>query len=127
MVSANTKKEWNELEFLSWKEFQQMGPAIIQLEITRISKLLRQFTSEMDFYNALVKARFELNQFIAGVEKTTQAPLPNDCSDPLRRAIVAISMQEIELDEDADQTLQYVLDRLKIILIVPGYFLPVFH
>ena len=115
MSSANTKKEWNELEFLSWKEFQQMGPAIIQLEITRISKLLQQFTSKMDFYNALVKARFELNQFIAGVKKTTLAPLSNDCRDHLRKAIVAISLQEIELEEDANQTLHYILNRLNYV------------
>lgn len=92
-----------------------MAPAIIQLEISRISNLQQQFFSETDFYNALVKARFELKQFVEGIERTIQAPVPDDCSAHLREAIVALSLQGLELNKDTDRIVHYVLDRLNYV------------
>ncbi len=114
-MSTLKKKDWNELEFLSWKEFQQMGPAIIQLEITRIHKLSNQFTSETDFYNSLVKARFELKKFVVCVEETKHGPLPDSGMDHLRNAIMSISLGESNRDQATNQTLNYILERLNYV------------
>ncbi|MCH8124368.1 hypothetical protein IIC38_00130 [candidate division KSB1 bacterium] len=114
-MSTLKKKDWNELEFLSWKEFQQMGPAIIQLEISRISKLTNQFTPETDFYNSLVKARFELKNFVNCVKETKHGPLPDSSTDHLRNAIMSISLGESNQDQKANQTLNYILTRLNYV------------
>ncbi len=114
-MSTLKKKDWNELEFLSWKEFQQMGPAIIQLEISRISKLTNQFTPETDFYNSLVKARFELKKFVNCVKETKHGPLPDSSTDHLRNAIMSISLGESNQDQKANQTLNYILTRLNYV------------
>ena len=53
---------WNELQFLSWREFEQMAPSILQLEVTRLGKVMQSQIDDTDFHNRLVRARFSLQQ-----------------------------------------------------------------
>lgn len=104
--------DWNELEFLSWKEFQQMAPSIIQLEITRLGQLTVIPNDDTDIHNALVKARFELTKlgkYIASSDKNTQTDvfLPY-----LSNAILNITAIIGNTDSETRQILDYVLDRL---------------
>ena len=34
-------QSWNEIQFLSWDKFKGMAPSIIQLEITRLTRIMR--------------------------------------------------------------------------------------
>ena len=115
MQSKSVKKDWNELEFLSWQEFKQMTPTIIQLEITRLSKLIDKIPLQTDFRNALVKARFDLKKFTECLQETVHPPLPDTCVSNLQTAILAVSIENIGIDSKTTETLQYVLDRLNYV------------
>lgn len=109
------KRDWNELEFISWKEFQQMAPSILQLEITRISKLLQSFPSDTNFYNALVKVRFELKSFVECLEKTTQTQVESNCAAHLQNALICMPVAIQTIDPATRKILDYILDRIKYV------------
>lgn len=111
-----SKMGWNELQFLSWSAFRQMAPSIVQLEINRLSKLMRTLHRPGDYYNAIVRARFELKQFVACVERTEKDMIETTCAPHLRAAAVNISFEPDGLDAATKATCDYVLDRLNYIL-----------
>ena len=106
---------WNELQFLSWREFEQMAPSILQLEVTRLGKVMQTQIDNTDFHNRLVRARFSLQQFIDGIRKTEGETLDDSCLEHLRAAILSVSVQPPEMDEKAAATCGYVLDRLNYV------------
>ncbi|RMI09757.1 MAG: hypothetical protein D6681_06770 [Calditrichaeota bacterium] len=106
---------WNELEFLSWKEFRSMAPAIITLEINRIGRLLDTYSPELKVHNALVKGRYEMKQFVEKLERVEGPPLPPDFAAHLQAAILALSFSAHHLPETFQQELAYILDRLNYI------------
>jgi len=110
--SDKSKYHYNELEFLSWGEFQQMGPTILQLEITRLGTMIQSVIDDTDFYNRLVRARFALQQFNAALPKAEKTTAEQTCSAHLRTAIVNISFQPDDLDAESKRTCDYILDRL---------------
>ena len=67
---------WNELQFLSWTEFKQMAPSILQLEVTRLGKVMHDQIDDTDFHNSLVRARFSLRQFIGGIQHAESTARP---------------------------------------------------
>ena len=102
----------NELQFVGWKEFQQMVPSIVQLEISRLSRVIERMRKTPDRCNALVKARFELNKFVTCLQQADKTSLEDTCAPHLQAALLAISMQAAELDGDDAATLRYIADRL---------------
>lgn len=108
-------KNWNEIEFLSWLEFKQMAPAIVQLEITRIGRMIDLFPLKTDFRNALVKARFDLKKFSDALQDLKRPPLPDPCTGRLQSAIITLSLEDADANEDLLKALQYILDRLNYV------------
>ncbi len=111
----HSKRDWNELEFVSWKEFQQMAPSIIQLEITRLGKLIQSFRLDSDLHNALVQARFELKQFIRHLAATQKAAGLAGCTTHLQNALLALALITHPGDAQAEETLCYIRDRIEYI------------
>jgi len=107
---------WNELQFLSWGEFRQMAPSILQLEVTRLGKLMEGLVPGTDFHTSLVRARFALRRFIACIEHTEKDNVEARCGEHLRSAIMNISLQPEDLDDESRFTCSYVLDRLNYVL-----------
>jgi hypothetical protein len=105
----------NEIPFLSWDEFRQMAPSILQLEVTRLGTLIDAARNATDFRNALVKARFEVKQFIACVRQAEKATVEAACARHLQTALLAISLVNTNLDEATTATLDYVIDRLRYV------------
>ncbi len=105
--------DWNELEFLSWKEFKQMGPSILQLEATRLEKLMRGAEDDLEAYNTYVKARFELKKFISCLETAKSEKLPESSLTHIRDAISSLS--HVRPKSHAPETVDYILDRLNYI------------
>lgn len=105
----------NEIHFLRWNEFRRMAPAVLQLEVARIDRLIRTQPVGTDFYNTLIKARFELKNFMACLEGAEKESLEECCAAHLRAALLLVSMRPADLDENTRHTLNYVLDRLKYI------------
>lgn len=106
---------WNELQFLSRREFEQMAPSILQLEVTRLGKIMQTQIDRTDFHNSLVRARFSLQQFIEGVRKAKGQPLDDTCLTHLRNAIMSVSVPPPDMDEKTAATCGYVLDRLNYV------------
>lgn len=100
----------NELEYISWKEFKKMAPPVVKLEINRIGKLIDSSPSGSDVYNSFVKTRYELNQFVETLEQINSPPLPESCTEHLRKAILILTQEDI--DESTSKTIDYILDRL---------------
>lgn len=115
MPSKKADRNWNELEFLSWKEFQQMAPSILQLEITRMGEIIDGFPGGSHFYNAVVKARFELKKFIECLERAEKETLEDACAGYLRNAILNISTTPALPDAKILKTREYILDRLNYV------------
>ena len=70
---------------------------------------------DTDFYNSLARARFDLQQFVAGVEKLEKNPLDAKCASHLRAAIMSLSFPPEDLDTEKRKTCRYVLDRLNYV------------
>lgn len=101
----------NEIQFLSWEEFQQMAPSILTLEVTRLAGLIRE-TSALDIRNPLAKARVELKRFIACVQHINKEEMEQTCSPHLLSAIIGVSLAGENMEQP---TLNYVLDRLRYV------------
>ncbi len=106
---------WNELQFLSWRQFEQMAPSILQLEVTRLGKVMQAQIDNTDFHNRLVSARFSLRQFIEGIRTTEGKTLDDSCMEHLRCSIMSISVQPPDLDAKTAATCDYVLTRLNYV------------
>ncbi len=105
----------NELQYLSWSEFKQTAPAILQLEITRLGKIIQAFPGDTGFHNSLVRARFALKQFIEDLEQAKTDSPPVACAEHLRVAIMNISFQPEGLDAQTKETCRYIFDRLSYV------------
>jgi len=112
MQPRNSKSQWNELEFVSWKEFTQMAPSIIQLEISRIGSVINAPATDLDIRNVLVRARFELGEFQECLQLAHGPPLSDSCVAHLRTSILSLSIKNQIRDEETTITLDYVFERL---------------
>jgi hypothetical protein len=115
MPSKIPKWDWNELEFISWEEFRQMAPSILQLEISRIGEIINRFPEDTDFRNTLVKSRFELKKFVECLARSDKASLAENCAKHLDTAIINLAVDTAGLDEKTVQTRDYILDRLNYV------------
>ena len=116
MQLSNSKPHWNELEFLSWKEFKQMAPCIIQLEISRIGDIIDAPATHIDYRNVLVRVRFELRNFQECLRQADGPPLRDSCVAHLWTAILGLSIQNQIQDENAATILKYICDKLNSVL-----------
>ena len=105
----------NEIQFLSWKEFRQMAPSILQLELRRLDGLRARAAGDWDFHNVLTKARYEVAQFIACVEAADKTTVAEACTPHLHAATLALAAAPDGPDEATAATLAYVIDRLRYV------------
>lgn len=103
----------NELQFVGWDKFQRMVPSIVQLEISRLDRVIDATRDDSDLCNALVKARFELKQFVACLQGADKGMLETTCAPHLESALLTVSVQSEASDEDTADTLRYIADRLR--------------
>jgi hypothetical protein len=115
MPSIKNNRDWNELEFISWEEFREMAPSIIQLEISRIGEIIDRFQADLEFHNALVKSRFELKKFIECLAHSGKDSLEENCAGHLCNAIVNLTFETPGVDEKSTQIRDYILDRLNYV------------
>lgn len=106
---AAKRLDWNELDFVGWKEFRRMAPAIVRMETGRLERIMEETEPGSDAYNTMVRARFEMNAFAEGLEQAERVSLASR-ADRLQRALLAVSL----LAEDSE-TLRYVMYRLTYI------------
>ena len=115
MEPEKSSADWNEIGFLSWEEFKKMGPSIIQLEISRVSQLIKTYGIDSNFHNALVSSRFELKKFIECLTQADKENVESYCSSHLQTAILSLSFSDVRRDDRLLQTVDYILDRLNYV------------
>ncbi|MEX0821136.1 MAG: hypothetical protein WD021_03235 [Rhodothermales bacterium] len=108
--------DWNELDFVGWKEFRRMAPAVIGLELSRLERVLAGLAPGSDAYNTLVRARYEMRRFADGLADAEKGEAEHG-AEPLRRALLAVSLLAEDHDtlEYVARRLHYVHERLKLI------------
>lgn len=104
----------NEIQYLRWSEFRQMAPTILRLEIDRLGALI-DAADDADFRNALVKARFELKQFVACVASAERDTVEATCAPPLQAALLAVTLVHPTDAAPTTATLAYIIDRLRYV------------
>ena len=87
-----------------------MTPSIIKLEINRVGKLLNKIQAGGENYNALIKSRYKLSQFVECLQQTQLPPLKETCIDHLSQAILNLSFED---PGGTSKEVDYILDRLK--------------
>lgn len=107
------EQSWNEIQFLSWDKFRGMAPSIVQLEITRITKLMRSGALGLDDHNALVRVRFALNQFVETLPTARKETLEETCGPFVMQALMSMPAISADLDEETADTLKYIVERIK--------------
>ena len=113
---ARRYQSLNELHFVERDEFIQMAPTVVQLEITRLTKILGGLEIGSDNYNSIVAARFQLRQFLNDLTVAADHSDSHLSVDRLNIAIMCISAVSSSVDTDTCDLLIYVADRLGYIL-----------
>ena len=106
------EQSWNEIQFLSWDKFKGMAPSIIQLEITRITMVMRSGHMDLDDHNALVRARFALKQFAECLETAQKETFQETCGPFVTQALMSMPATSSS-DVETAKTLKYIVDRIK--------------
>lgn len=102
----------NELQFVNWAEFQEMVPSILQLELSRLNRVLEDLEDRPELRDALKDARDELQAFVACLPQANKKTFPETCAPHLQAALLTISIQAGEHSGDPGDTLRYIADRL---------------
>lgn len=102
----------NELQFVSWTEFQEMVPSIIQLELSRLEGLIEGVKDRPELCNALVEARRKLEEFVGCLQEADKQVLEETCAPRLEAALLTISMKADSEEGEVAGTLRYIADRL---------------
>lgn len=90
-----------------------MAPAILQLEISRITKMLAACEDDLELHNTLVGARYEIKQFAHCLRKTEAAPLEETCLHHLSTAILKLTAAAPNCAEKERQKIHYISDHLQ--------------
>lgn len=102
---------WNELDFLDSHELRQMGPAIIRLEIDRLSEVLRSQGLEPESSDCVRRARYELKTFADSLETDAGGA---ELAPRLEVAAINLAgVLEGTIEPDAVLKVGYVLDRVQ--------------
>jgi len=105
-------KDWNELEFTNWNDFRRMAPAIIQLEISRLGKIISSLKATNNTHNLLVKARFDLTQFQNHIKESDEGKIIESQMEKLYSALMCVSRAYEDSDENLKSKITYINDRL---------------
>ena len=109
---------WNEEHFITVSDFASNAPAVIRLEVARISSVLRRLEIGSDSYNEIVSARHRLTTLVSKIEELAADVLEQHLFDLLEAAILSISLESaaIAIDRSEDSAeLNYTANRLDYI------------
>jgi hypothetical protein len=106
------KNDWNELEFTNWKDFKRMAPSIIQLEISRLGKIINSLSTPDDMHNLLVKARFDLIGFRETISHSQNRKITESELSKLFSALVFISSASERCTDKLKGKMEYISNRL---------------
>ena len=111
---GDRRLEWNEIDFVGWPEFRRMAPTVVGLEIGRLERLIDADDIGSEFYNALVRTRYALRNFIDGIE-TSEKDSVTPRTKRLEQALLGLSAAVEHGDEQKTETIRYIAHRLTYI------------
>ena len=98
----------NEIQYVPWRQFQQMVPSILALEVTRLTRHLQAESPPVGERNAIVRVRYEVRRFINCVAATERSHAQR-CAEHLASALLNAAVLP------AHPSLTYVVDRLRYV------------
>lgn len=116
---------WNEVRFISVREFVHNAPAVISLEISRLTGVLSKLEPGSDSYTHIVTARHRLATISEHIGTTTGDHLDTRIFELMEAAILGISMETVSVAGDFNdeerikeisEDLEYAANRLDYIL-----------
>lgn len=111
---GDRRLEWNEIDFVGWTEFRRMAPSVVSLEIGRLEGLIVESDIGSEFYNALIRTRFALRNFIDGIQTSDkESALPH--TKHLEQALLGLSTAAETSRDRETETIRYVAHRLTYI------------
>lgn len=107
---------WNELHFINREEFADMAPSVLQLEVSRLTRLLPSFELGSDAYNSVIAARRKVAHLQSSLREKMDEARVKECATELESAILCLSASDRKTDPNSRRVLVYVADRLVYIL-----------
>ena len=107
---------WNELHFVNKAEFATMVPTVLQLEVSRLTKLMPGFEIGSDAYNSVVAARQKVESLQFLIQEEMSPEDVESCAANLESSILCVSAADSGANTDSSRVLVYVADRLVYIL-----------
>ena len=105
----------NEIQYVSWKQFQQMVPSILGLEVARLTRHLAAESPPAAEHNIIVKVRYDVKCFIKCVADVEKHRV-HQCAEYLTSALLnAALLPEHPSVAYIVGRLQYVRDRMPYI------------
>lgn len=110
---------WNEEHFITVSDFVKNAPAVIRLEVARISAVLGRLEMGSDSYNQIVSARHRLSTLVSEIEGLQGDSLSQHFFELLEEAILYISIESASISAekpDESEDLDYAANRLDYII-----------
>jgi len=93
-----------------------MAPSVLQLEVSRLTRLLPSFELGSDAYNSVIAARKSVAYLQSYIQEEMDEARVKECSLELESAILCLSVSDRKTDPNSRRVLVYVADRLVYIL-----------
>ena len=94
------------------EEFRQNAPAVVGLEINRLTAVLNHMEFGSEAYNEIVAARHELRKVISQIESSTGTRLDPEIASEVDTVILRLSAESRSGNSDIASTLEYSINRL---------------
>lgn len=107
---------WNEEHFITVSDFANNAPAVIRLEIARISAVLGRLEIGSDSYNEIVSARHRLTTLVEEIESIRDDVIEKHLFQLLEAAILSVSIEATTIFAGEAEELNYAANRLDYIV-----------
>ncbi len=98
----------NEIQYVPWRQFQQMVPSILRLEVRRLTRYLVAESPSVNERNIIVKVRYDIRLFVQCIGTTT-VDEARGCARHLASALLNAALLP------KHPVLTYVMDRLQYV------------
>jgi hypothetical protein len=107
---------WNEVHFVTIGEFRNNAPAVVGLEIKRLTDVLGGLDPGSAVYNEVVGARHLLRVGIVEIDESTDSRLKSEVTTAIESAVLRLSVQIDFCDAVVAGNLEYTTNRLDYLL-----------
>jgi hypothetical protein len=107
---------WNEVHFVTIGEFRNNAPAVIGLEINRLTDVLGGLDPGSAVYNEVVGARHLLRIATVEIQESTNSRLTSEVTTAIESAVLRLAVEFESCDAVVAGHLEYTMNRLDYLL-----------